>query len=681
MGETALLDNEPRQLRLAIAVIALAIFFLYLPTVLSAGFVDIDDGQYVVQNDVVRNASFSSAWRFVREVTQPSTVVGYYQPLTMISLMIDAWLCGGEPDPFIFHLTSVLWHVLNTVLLFLIVRAACGGVVVPVLAALIFGMHPVQVESVAWVSQRKTVLASAGALAAVLIYLRAHQTHRPRWLWAALAAYVLAMLAKPTAMFLPFFLLLLDVWPLRRTNWRASVLEKWPFALFMVAGALVAIVSQTRTAGIGAPNPSQWVNLAKLAAYNLMLYGGNLIRPTRLALIYEEPGDLSWGSLPIAAAVTLVMIGVIVWISSWRWSRPLFVGLGGAAVLLGVAIGPVRFMQSCIGDRFMYLPLAALALPLAAGADRLWRSSDRRTASTLRRRRGLVLAGGLAVVAWLAGLTLNQQEVWADTERLWSNVLARVPNHGMGNAGLGGSRVRQAQELIGLGDRESAEELLNQALTDLAKAIDVDPDNGLYHENRAEALMLLNRGDEAVAAAQAALSKGLGPMERQGRVSLGRAMLKAGRVEEARGIFDEVMNAAGTRYALRMQMGFAMIDAKRPALAMPYFQSAVRAAPADPQALQMLGVSAATAGAWQTAADAYERVAAFYRARGASSPEVTLSLSKVYLELNRPDDAELGFRDAGVAKHFPAQQALGMAGVAALRGDLDAAFNHLRLAL
>src|SRR5262249_17061008 len=257
----------------------------------------------------------------------PSTVIGFYQPFTMLSLMFDVWISGGTPSPTVFHLTNVLWHALNSVLVLLIVRAACGGFIVPVLAALLFGLHPVQVESVSWISQRKTVLGSAGALTAMLCHMEYGRSGRAGLRWAGLAAFVFAVMSKPTAMLLPIALVLLDIWPLRRFS-RRTLIEKWPYVIVMIATMWIAFVSLQETVGVGVPKISGRADLVKLIAYNLTLYARNVVWPIHLTVFYGAPDSYAWTNPVIVLSIIGALIAIIAWLTAWRWSRPVFVGLG-----------------------------------------------------------------------------------------------------------------------------------------------------------------------------------------------------------------------------------------------------------------------------------------------------------------------------------------------------------------
>lgn len=664
-----------RQAALAVIVLVAAVVAAYVPTLAAADFVDIDDGQYVLQNERVLNPSLRNAWLFMREVERPQTVAGYYQPLTMISLMVDGRLSRGQADPMIFHLTNVLLHALNAVLVFMIARAACGGIVAPVMAALLFALHPIQVESVTWVSQRKTVLATALALGAILCHLTAARSGRAWPRWGGVGLFVLAMAAKPTVMFLPLVLLLLDVWPLRRMGRRAW-LEKWPYAPLMIGGMWIAYVSQQATADIGVPNLGRAYELGKLCLYNLTMYARNLVWPTNLSFIYPIPDDFGWGNVAMTSSVLAALAGLGLWLGSWRWSKPVFVGCGGALLFLGVAIGPVRFMQSCVGDRFMYLPLAMLALPVAAGLARMFRRSA--SGAPMTPRGGLA---GLAVAVVLGGLasrTSAYQLSWGSSEGLWANVLAKIPDSALANAGLARAKLQAWDRQQAIDETFDGQPFLEEALAFVDRAIAADSHNGAYHADRAAILIALKRGPEAVQAAEAALAFGLGPLTLQGRVTLGRALVLAGRPDEARRVFDELL--AGDEYvnaAFRMQMGHALARAGRNELAVSYFESAAALTPRDDKPLVMLGAAAAGAGDWQRAARAYQAAADILASRGEQSAGLDLGLAKVWLELGQPEAALPLLTNPELQEKEPAQRLFVLAGAAALRGDRETALSSL----
>ena len=197
-------------------------------------------------NQLVRNPSWNSTARFFGEVLKPSSVKGYYQPLAMVSLMLD-WASGASLENLTpFHRTSLALHVINTMLVILFLHAVFGNPWLAALAGLLWGAHPMTIEVTSWLAERKTLLATLFSLCCLICYVR--WTRRPkRWLFAvALLLFVLALLSKPTSTPLPVLLLLLDCWPLRRLSLRA-LLEKIPFLIIAGVSSVITVASQARS--------------------------------------------------------------------------------------------------------------------------------------------------------------------------------------------------------------------------------------------------------------------------------------------------------------------------------------------------------------------------------------------------------------------------------------------------
>ena len=222
------------------------------------------------------------AARFLSEVLEPSTVRGYYQPLSMISLMID-YAFGGRPGELgAFHRTSLILHVANTALIVGLLQLLFRRVWVAALVGLLFGLHPLTVEPVAWVGERKTVLASFFALLSLVLYV-GHARRRNLWLLGgALFAFLLALMSKPTTTPLPALLLLLCYWPLRRLSGRA-VVEKLPFVALAGVAVVVTVISQGRTAQLTAPTEYSPVRGGLVLCHNIVFYLYKIVWPVAVA--------------------------------------------------------------------------------------------------------------------------------------------------------------------------------------------------------------------------------------------------------------------------------------------------------------------------------------------------------------------------------------------------------------
>lgn len=476
------------------AGLVLGALVLYWPTT-QFGFVDLDDYMYVVGNERVRTPSWESVRIFFGEVWHPTTVGGYYQPLSMLSLMVDAWLTGGDGlDPFYYHATNILLHGLNSVLVFFLARRLVGGRVTPILIAASFLVHPAQVESVSWVSQRKCVLAAFFSFLSVIQYLKYGTSLRVGWLAACWLSMLVANLAKPTAMPLPLVLILLDHWPLKRPVIR-SLPEKLAFVPLVIGPAIVAWVSQASAATLGAPRfgssemVMKWVGLLSC---NLVQYLGNLVWPFQLSPYREIPGDLSWSNPLIGGSLAVVAVLIVLWCVSIRKSKPFFVGTTAFILILSPALGGVQFTTSCVCDRFLYIPMAFLLTPLAVFVRRLEHPE-------WRRNRGLVVAAGL-IVGLLAVMARQQQFIWSSSERLWRHVLAAAPSFptaqdAVANFELEAGNAGRAFELASEVVRNNAENvscllILGRACTRLGRL-----DEARRHLQRA--LELGNRKEKA----------------------------------------------------------------------------------------------------------------------------------------------------------------------------------------
>ncbi|MGB9625924.1 MAG: hypothetical protein ACPMAQ_13800, partial [Phycisphaerae bacterium] len=263
-----------------IVVVTVAVVAVHWPA-LSAQALSFDDSAYLVENDLVRHPGWASARRFLTEVRAPSTVPGYYQPLAMISLMLD-YAMGGRPEylrPF--HRTSLALHAANTALIVVLLYGLIGamgrygktgnqgdahtrgkrgvGLGEPSCRALVaggigllFGLHPLTVEPIPWVGERKTLLAAFFSLWSLVLYVRYARAGGRPWYVASLTAYLLALMSKPTSTPLPAAMLLLDFWPLGRLGWRA-VIEKVPFLLVGGVSAVITYISQAGTASVVLP--------------------------------------------------------------------------------------------------------------------------------------------------------------------------------------------------------------------------------------------------------------------------------------------------------------------------------------------------------------------------------------------------------------------------------------------
>jgi tetratricopeptide (TPR) repeat protein len=402
------------------------------------GFLPVDDGEYLTANPVVARGLTADGirWAF--------TAVGYasnWHPLTWLSHMLDVSLFGMDPRGH--HLVNLLLHALAALLFCNLLRAATGRPGASLAAALLFALHPLRVESVAWAAERKDVLAGLLFLATLRLWLRHLARPSPPRYLAAVACAAASLLAKPTGVTLPFALLLLDHWPLGRLGGPAGgergtvrglaslVTEKIPFFLLAALSSWVTLVAQTR--GLGIKNAPLDLRLAN-ALVSWVRYLDKTFVPMDLAFFYPvvrlRLGDNRvWLSALLLAAVTLAALLV-------RRGYPAVGWLWFLGTLVPV-IGLVQVGQQAMADRYTYLPSLGLAILL------VWGVSDLLGRLHLPRLAGPLLL--LAATVPLLVLTPLQVRRWRDFPTLAAHTLRVTRDNWLAESWLGDIRYREGR--------------------------------------------------------------------------------------------------------------------------------------------------------------------------------------------------------------------------------------------
>jgi len=338
---------------------------------LSAKALMLDDDQYLVDNRLIQNPSWSSAKQFLTEVRKPSTVRGYYHPLAMLSLMLDYALAGSIDNLTPFRCTSLCLHVANSLLLVIFLHLLFGHIWPAAMLGLLYGLHPITIESVAWLSQRKTLLAAFFALWCLIFYVRyAHKGS----LWCLVVCvlmYALSLLSKPSTIGIPILLLILDYWPLRRLS-KKAILEKVP--LFIIAGiaAIVTFTSQSTAASVTLPTESGLIRVLLIFCHNIIFYLKTAVWPVNLSWYYPfpEPFNLSHPMVTFTVIGTCILIPAL--LISLRWTRCLSASWLFFFIAIFPTLGLIRFHPMIAADRHMYLPVIGFLLPAGWLFSRLW---------------------------------------------------------------------------------------------------------------------------------------------------------------------------------------------------------------------------------------------------------------------------------------------------------------------
>jgi len=416
-----------RLLPIVIGVLSVVVF---LPA-LAGEFLTWDDDVNFLTNESYRGLGWSQVrWAF------SNVRMGHYIPLTWLSLSGN-YVAGGM-NPWGYHLVSLLVHAANAILFYLVARrllaaARDGGrqaahrdallVVGAAAAALVFALHPLRVESVAWITERRDVLSGLFFLAAILAYLRGVEAGdgiEPRWRAYSLALFGAGLLSKASVMPLPAVLVLLDVYPLRRGafTWRRLVAEKaayWALALAGAVGALVALrLSGLRITPYAAYGPEA---RAAMVAYSFWFYPSTWAWPVRLSPMYQLPVRLDpLASKFLLPVIGLVVVTVLLVLLRMRWPGGLAAWVYSAVMLLPIS-GVVHAGFQLAHDRYSYL--SGLGFALLAGGAITWilRATAARRVS--RPVAAAALAAAVLVVVALGAGSWQQTRVWRDSETLW----------------------------------------------------------------------------------------------------------------------------------------------------------------------------------------------------------------------------------------------------------------------
>jgi tetratricopeptide (TPR) repeat protein len=499
-------DGGDRELRIAALLLAIGVVLVYAQTG-AHGFISYDDDRYVYANDIVKAGLTRRGVRWA--IT--TFTAGNWHPVTWISHMLDCQFFGVLPGAH--HLVNSGFHLGATLLLFLALARMTGRLWRSALVAGAFAIHPLHVESVAWIAERKDVLSTFLGMLAVLAYVR--YTRRPGRvrLFVVCLLFGLALLAKPMLVSLPLVLLLLDYWPLGRIGWpptrldlRRLTMEKTPLFALSGAACVVALLAQ-RAAGAVAP-------LAELppherlanACVAVVVYLARCFWPAHLGVLYPY-AKVSAAGLALAVALLIAITAVCV--GSARQRPYLLVGWAWFVVMLIPVIGIVQVGVQSMADRYTYLPLVGLALAVIWGIGDL-------TSRQASLHRGAAI-GGVLVLLILGALAYRQAEYWRDSRTLFEHTLAVTKGNYVIENNLGVVRARE-------GDRSGA-------VRDFQAALAIRPEYAEAHSNLGSLLAQSGQMQEAVSHLTEAVR--LNPQYAEAQSNLCLALLQAGRNADA----------------------------------------------------------------------------------------------------------------------------------------------------
>jgi tetratricopeptide (TPR) repeat protein len=670
--------------RLLAVLLMLVTMTLYWPAT-RHDFVNFDDSVYVTANARVRSglSLANIKWACV------NPVCSNWHPVTVWSHMLDCQLYGLKPWGH--HLTSVLLHAVNTALVFLLLRGLTGALWRSWLAAALWGWHPLRVESVAWVAERKDVLSGLFGLLALLAYARyAEKTavrgqkpdvrgpgslfHLPssRFYLLSLFLFALGLMSKPMLVTWPFVMLLLDYWPLHRNAectmqnaepgvggaapgralpWTKLVWEKVPFLVVAAAASVMTFIVQQRAGALAAVETVPLGARAGNALISYCRYVGKTFWPTDLAVYYPHPGYWPLGKVVLAGGL-LLGLSALLWTERRRARFPLMGWLWFLGVLAPV-IGLVQVGEQAMADRYTYLPSLGVLILLVWGVCELTRRWRYQVP-------GLSVAGGAALGLCLA-LTGLQIDYWQDGETLFRHALKVTENNYPANNNLSAAFYQKGQ--------------IDEAIRQYQEAIRLKPDQADSHNGLGAALAKKGQTDEAIRQFKEAIR--LSPGHADAHNNLGFALASRGQTDEAIRLYKEALRFQPEHADAHNNLGIALFSKGQLEEAISQMQEALRLKPDYAEAHYNLGVALDMKGQTDEAIRQYQETLRLKP----DDPEAHYNLGLALGVKGQIDQAISHFREAIRLKpeFFDAHYNLGFA--LAMKGHADEAIRHYQEAL
>ena len=518
-----------------------SLIWLVFGQTLGHQFVAYDDQNYVYENPIVTGGLTAKGLRAAFTESYGSN----WHPLTTLSHMLDCQLFGLDPAGH--HFTNVLLHTGAALLLFFVVRAMTRRTWPSAFVAVLFAIHPLRVESVAWVAERKDVLSAYLFMLTLGLYFRYSVAPSALRYLAVMAGFALGLMAKPMLVTTPLLLLLLDYWPLRRLQ-RSTVLEKIPLLLLSVASGIATLLAQKSVVVYTEATPL--ISRLANASTATVIYIWQMFWPLNLAVIYPRPPDgLAAGTVLFSVVLLILITAATILL---RKSRPyLIVGWLWYLVCLSPTLGLIPVGLQAHADRYTYLPQIGLYVAL------IWLAGDL-LARTRGGKRAYVFVAA-TVVAVLTSLAWKQSSTWQNTETLWQHALAVSADNAVAHNNLALFDVERGRlddaiahyerALAIVGDREihsqisaallhnnlglafSRKGVEDQAAAHYRKAIELRDDFADAHTNLAT--LLLARGSTAEAIEHYRKAVSLPPEDAASHARLATALQRSGQTAEA----------------------------------------------------------------------------------------------------------------------------------------------------
>jgi tetratricopeptide (TPR) repeat protein len=558
----------------ALALVTLIVF----RQVTKCDFADYDDLEIIVKNQHV-NAGLTlegTIWAFTI-----GKAVNWI-PLTWLSHMLDYQLFGD--NPLWHHLTNLILHIVNTLLLFAVLKRMTAALWQSAFVAALFALHPLHVESVAWVSERKDVLSALFWILTIAAYLRYVRYTNIKWYLLTLLLFTMGLMAKPMVVTLPFVLLLLDYWPLDRfkVNGTARLIrEKIPFLVLSAVSSVITFLVQQSAGAVSKIESIPLLTRLANAFVSYMAYIEKMVWPSRLAVLYPYPVE----GLPMQRLVTavLLLLGISFWvIHIAKNSRYLLVGWLWYLGTLVPVIGLIQVGNQSMADRYTYLPSIGIFIMIAWGISEIsvkWRF-----------RKILLCISSVAVLSAFSICTYFQLHYWQNSVTLFEHTIKVTRNNLLAYINLDNAYVELGR--------------YNDAVEACKQAISIKPNYAKAHYNLSVAYIQLGRWQDAIEACEQAIS--IKPNYAKAYYSLGVAYGRLGRQQDKIEACKRAIKIEPDYADAYNNLGVAYIKLGEPEKAMESFKEAVRIKPDLAEAHYNLGMAYFASGNSDSATREYE---------------------------------------------------------------------------
>jgi tetratricopeptide (TPR) repeat protein len=681
-------------------LLALAVWAVFGQT-LRYQFVNYDDDAIVYENPAVTRGL--DVQEIVHVFTHNSGRDSWF-PLTDVSHMLDWQLYG--PNAGGHHFTNVLLHTATVILLFLLLQRTTGAFWRSAFVAALFAIHPLRVESVAWAAERKDVLSGLFFMLALWTWTRyaqelsAAESREPQtalsafnprhWTpdyYLALIFFVLGLLSKAILVTLPFVLLLLDYWPLKRLSISALLrllIEKWPFFLISAAGCAVTILTQPHVVLAAHQFSLSWRMGNSLLAY--MIYLKHTFYPVGLALLYPHPqGHLPFAKVCISAAVLLIVSAAA--LIGWRKHPYLLMGWLWFLGMLVPVIGMMQTGDQARADRYTYLPQIGLCILLVWGAEGL--------SNSWPGRRWILAPAAAILLAGLLAMAYVQTQYWKDSITLWNRTLACWPESYIAHCNLGIALADEGQvsdavqhfnralalnpsdakSINNLGKILTSQGKPDQAMQDFNRALKLDPDDVKTLNNLGVALADEKKWDDAMQKLNRVLQ--IQPEDANAFYNLGNIFIAQNDFDDAQQNYEQALQINPDFAEAHCNLGLALARQGKWDEAIQHYQEAIQLKPHYVDALNNLGGAYTAQGNWALAIQYYEQVVQLTP----NDPNILNNLGVALARRGNPDKAVECFNRALQLNPNNPSTHNNLGITLANEGKLSQAVQHLQEAL